>query len=151
MDANNTYNHTYTGFTLIELILSVGVISILLTISVPILQRYLVNNDMTVITNVIVQDIYRAQNLARAGENGGSWGVYIQTGSITVFQGTNYASRNQSKDEVYTIPSSINVTGQNEYVFSAFTGLPVSGGTTTTQNNTTTKSVSVDSNGVVNY
>lgn len=139
------------GFTLIELLLSVGVISILLMISVPVLQRYIVKNDMDVITNVVVQDIYRAQNLARSGENHGSWGVYIQSGSITLFQGTSYSGRNQGKDEIYTIPSSIVVSGQNEYVFSLFSGLPTSSGSTTIQNNSDTKSVSVNSQGIISY
>lgn len=139
------------GFTLIELVLSVGVISILLMISVPVLQRYIVKNDMDVITNVVVQDMYRAQNLARAGENNGNWGVYIQSGNITLFQGTSYSARNQGKDEIYTIPNSIVVSGQNEYVFSVFSGLPTSGGSTTIQNNNDTKSVSVNSQGVISY
>lgn len=139
------------GFTLIELMLSVGVIAILLMITVPVMQRYLARSDMDVLTNVIVQDLYRAQSLARAGENNASWGVYVQNGSITLFQGASYATRNQVKDELYTISSGVQVTGKNEYNFTIFTGNPVSSGSTTLTNNSDVKVVSVSARGVVDY
>jgi len=140
-----------SGFTLIELMLTVGVISILLMITVPVMQRYLARNDMDVLSSVIVQDLYRAQSLARAGENNGNWGVYVQSGSITLFQGAAYTTRNQAKDEVYTISPSTVITGKNEYVFTAFTGNIVSPGTTTITNNADIKTVAVSAKGVIDY
>ena len=143
--------HKHTGFTLIELILSVGVLSILLMIMVPLTQRYITRNNIDVSANVVVQDLYRAQHLARSGENNGNWGVRVQSGVVTVFQGDSYASRNQSKDETYSFATSIVVTGQNEYVFNKFTGKPSSAGSTTLTTNSDTKVISVSSDGVIEY
>lgn len=143
--------HKYYGFTLIELILSVGVLSIILMIAVPLTQRYVIRNDMEVLSNIIVQDLYRAQNLARSGENDANWGVYVQNGSVTVFQGDSYAARNQVKDETYSFASSIVVSGQNEYVFNKFSGRPVAPGSTTLAINNDTKVISVSTNGVIEY
>lgn len=140
-----------SGFTIIELILSVGVLSILLMITVPLTQRYITRNNIDVSANVVVQDLYRAQNLARSGENNGNWGVRVQNGSATVFQGDSYASRNQAKDESYSFASSIIVTGQNEYVFNKFSGKPVSSGSTTLTIKNDTKLISVSSDGVIEY
>ncbi|MBI2797735.1 type II secretion system protein [Candidatus Saccharibacteria bacterium] len=140
-----------SGFTLIELILATGIITILVMISIPILNRYVQRNDLDVAASAIVQDLYRAQNLARNGENGGNWGVYIQSGSITVFQGNSYASRIQSKDEVFGISPTIATSGTNEYVFSSFTGTPIATGSSTIQKNSDTKTVTVNAKGVIEY
>lgn len=151
MRIDRSHKSNLTGFTLIELMLTVGVISILLMVTVPVMQRYLVRNDMDVLSSVIVQDLYRSQSLARAGENNGSWGVYVQNGGITVFQGSSYASRNQAKDEVYTMSPSVVVSGKNEYVFTAFTGNVVSSGSTTITNTADAKTVTVSAKGVIEY
>jgi prepilin-type N-terminal cleavage/methylation domain-containing protein len=151
MQVQSFYEYKYRGFTLIELILSVGVLSILLMISIPLTQRYVTRNNVDVLSNVVVQDLYRAQNLARSGENNGNWGVQIQSGVVTVFQGDSYVSRNQPKDETYSFASSITITGQNEYVFSKFTGKPTSAGSTTLTTNSDTKVISVSADGVIEY
>lgn len=145
------YRRNLQGFTLIELILSVGILSIVLMISIPLTQRYITRNNIDVVANIIVQDSYRAQNLARSGENGGNWGVRVQNSSVTVFQGDSYASRNQAKDESYSFSSNIIVSGQNEYVFNKFSGKPVASGSTTLTINSDTKIISVSSSGVIEY
>lgn len=144
-------DHNIKGFTLIELILSVAILSIILIISVPLTQRYVVRNDMEALSNIIVQDLYRAQNLARSAENDSSWGVYVQNGSVVVFQGDGFGSRNQSKDESYSFSSNISVTGQNEYVFNKFTGRLNNSGSTTLSNGSDTRVISVGANGVIEY
>lgn len=151
MIATKNYWQPKSGFTLIELMLSVGIISILLMFATPVIQRYVLRNDMDVISNVITQDLYRAQSLARAGENDGNWGVYIQSGSIVIFQGNSYAARVSAKDEVYPFNSSITFTGTNEYVFGKFTGKPIAAGSTTVVNRGDSKTISVSAQGVIEY
>lgn len=147
----HSYKGEKSGFTLIELVLSVAVLSIILLVSVPLTQRYVLRNDMEVLSNIIVQDMYRAQSLARAGENDSDWGVYIQEGSTTVFQGGSYATRNQSKDETYSFSTNIIITGQNEYVFDKFSGRLATSGSTTLTINNDSRIISVGSNGVIEY
>ncbi len=151
MDSTRSHGSYYSGFTLIELMLTVGILSILLMISAPVIGRYVLRNDVDVVSNIITQDLYRAQSLARNGENDGKWGVYVQNGSITVFQGNSYATRNTARDEVYTFSSSITFTGQKEYVFEKFSGKVLVPGSITVVNASDNKVITVSSQGVVDY
>lgn len=119
------------GLTTIELILSVGIIAILFALSAPVFRSFLLKNDLEVSYNVLNQDLYRAQSLARNGERDSNWGVRIQPGSLVIFMGNSYATRNSAFDEVYSIPSNMAVTGTNEYVYQKFSGLPIATGSTT--------------------
>ncbi len=120
-------------------------------VTAPVLQRYVLRNDLEVISSIIVQDMYRAQSLARAGENDGNWGVRVQNGSITIFQGNSYASRNQSKDEVYPFTSSITFSGQTEFVFDKFSGKLSVPGAVTVVNKGDNKTITISSKGVIEY
>jgi Tfp pilus assembly protein FimT len=119
------------GLTTIELILSIGIITVLFAISAPIFRSFLLKNDLEVSYNVLNQSLYRAQSLARNGERDSDWGVRIQPGSIVLFMGNSYTTRNSAFDEVYSIPSGMVVIGTNEYVYQKFSGLPIAAGSTT--------------------
>ncbi len=138
------------GLTVIELILSLGIILILFAVSVPLLRSFLLRNDLDVVQNTIVQDTYRAINLATSGERDSNWGVKITTGQITVFSGNSYATRNVNYDENYSLASGVTISGQSEYVFSKFSGIPISTGTTTLTNQANeTRSFTVSSKGEI--
>jgi len=138
------------GLTVIELILSLGIILILFAVSVPLLRSFLLRNDLDVVQNTVVQDTYRAINLATSGERDSNWGVKITTGQITVFSGNSYATRNINYDETYSLASGVTISGQSEYVFSKFSGIPINTGTTTLTNQANeTRSFTVSSKGEI--
>ncbi|MFO0863022.1 MAG: hypothetical protein U0516_04885 [Candidatus Saccharibacteria bacterium] len=138
------------GLTVIELILSLGIILILFAVSVPLLRSFLLRNDLDVVQNTVVQDTYRAINLATSGERDSNWGVKITTGQITVFSGNSYATRNVNYDETYSLASGVTISGQSEYVFSKFSGIPINTGTTTLTNQANeTRSFTVSSKGEI--
>ncbi len=138
------------GLTVIELILSLGIILILFAVSVPLLRSFLLRNDLDVVQNTVVQDTYRAINLATSGERDSNWGVKITTGQITVFSGNSYATRNVNYDETYSLASGVTISGQSEYVFSKFSGIPINTGTTTLTNQANeTRSFTVSSKGAI--
>lgn len=138
------------GLTVIELILSLGIILILFAVSVPLLRSFLLRNDLDVVQNTVVQDTYRAINLATSGERDSNWGVKITTGQITVFSGNSYATRNINYDETYSLASGVTISGQSEYVFSKFSGIPINTGTTTLTNQANeTRSFTVSSKGAI--
>ena len=138
------------GLTVIELILSLGIILILFAVSVPLLRSFLLRNDLDVVQNTVVQDTYRAINLATSGERDSNWGVKITTGQITVFSGNSYATRNVNYDETYSLASGVTISGQSEYVFSKFSCIPINTGTTTLTNQANeTRSFTVSSKGEI--
>ncbi|PIW37104.1 MAG: hypothetical protein COW24_01875 [Candidatus Kerfeldbacteria bacterium CG15_BIG_FIL_POST_REV_8_21_14_020_45_12] len=140
------------GFTLLEILLSVVLIGVMAMFSVPVYQRYQVRNDLHVAADTWVQTSRRAETLARSGSNDTTWGIEVHQGSITLFQGADYASRDSDMDEVFSIPSSMTFSGDTEILFEKFTGAP-SAATSTTLTSTTgqTKTITINSKGMVDY
>lgn len=144
--------HTKKGFTLLELLLAVVIMSLLAGLSVPIYQSFQVRNDLDVAAAAVAQDLRRAQMLSEAVDGDVGWGVHVQSGSIRVFKGTVYATRDSAFDEVFDIPTSITATGTQEFIFSRLTGEPQATGTLIFNSTTNeTRMISVNSKGVVSY
>lgn len=143
---------THKGFTLIELLLSVAIISLILGISAPVFQSFQVRNDLDISGVTLAQTARRAQMLARASDGDTSWGVYVTGGSIILFKGVSYATRDTTYDEVFTVPTSIVSTGLSEVVYAKFTGLPQTTGTITLTSSTNeTRIITINAKGMVSY
>lgn len=139
------------GFTLLEALLTFGLVAILAGISIPVYQSFQQRNDLDIAANTCVQSLRRAQTLSQATASDSSWGVYISTGNITIYQGTNYASRDENFDEFFSVPVSVSVTGSKEFVFSKMFGLPTAAGSVILASNNQTKTITINSNGTINY
>ena len=140
------------GFTLIEMLLSVSVIAILAGISVPVYQSFQNRNDLDIAVTSVGESLRRAEVLAQSVDGDTSWGVHLETGSIVLFKGVSYATRDVNFDETFDVPTSINPTGISEVVFAKFTGLPnVSGTITLTSNINETRNISINSRGMVDF
>lgn len=145
---------THKGFTLIEMLLSVLLISTLALISFPIYQSFQNKNDMDIATTSIVQSLRRAQLLAQNMDGDSTWGVKIQSGSIVIFKGVNYAVRDVNYDEVFDVPASITFSGIGEVVFSKLAGAPSATGNITVASSITsneTRTISINSKGRVDF
>ena len=141
-----------TGFTLIEVMLSLAAISIIAGISIPIYQSFQARNDLDIATVSIVQTMRRAQILAQAVDGDTSWGVKLQSESLTLFKGANYVARDSSFDEVFDISTTITPSGISEVVFAKFTGLPQTTGTITLSSNINeTRTITINEKGAVSY
>ena len=140
------------GFTLLEVLLSITLIAILAAISVPFYQSFQVRNDLDIATNTVVQALRQAQTLSQAVDQDISWGVKIQIGSIILFKGPNYISRDSSYDEIYDISSGIASSGLDEIVFAKFTGEPPMTGTTIlTSSGGEIRNITINSKGMITY
>lgn len=142
----------HKGFTLIELLLSVAMISLILGISAPLFQSLQVRNDLDIAGVTFAQTARRAQMLARASDGDTSWGVYISSGSSTLFKGGSYSTRDLAYDEIFTFSTSITPSGLSEIVYTKFTGLPQSTGTVTlTSTANETRILTINAKGTVSY
>lgn len=140
------------GFTLVEVLLSLALIALIAGISIPVFQGLQTRNDLDVAANTIAQSMKRAQVLAQAVNSNDTWGVYIQEGNVTIFKGTDYASRDMSFDEISSISSTITKSGIDEVIFSEFYGEPQTTGTITlTSINEETRELAINEKGTVNY
>lgn len=140
------------GFTLLEVLLSIALISVIAGISIPIYQSFQVRNDLDIATTSTVQVLRRAQVLSQASDGDAGWGWKIESGRMVLFKGTSYASRDSLYDEVYDVPMSITPSGVSEIVYAKFTGLPSLFGTVTLTTNTNeTRSITINAKGTVSY
>jgi len=140
------------GFTLLEVLLSVTIISLLVGVSVPVYESFVRENDLSLTEQGIATMLQRAETYSRANNTDNVWSVEIQAAAITLFQGTSFASRTTTYDETYPVPGSITLSGLTEVQFAKLTALPNTTGTITLTSNTSdTKTITLNAKGMVDY
>lgn len=142
-----------SGFTLIELMLVIGLMGAIAAFSTPIYQNFQVKNDLDIAVSNISQSLYRAQALSRASSGDSAWGLKIQSGSIVVFRGTSYsAPRDTSHDEQTNLYNSITPSGDGEIVFDKLSGnITTNKSITLTSTIGTVKSININTKGMVDF
>lgn len=140
------------GFSLIEVLLSMAMIAVLAGVSIPVYNTFAVRNDLDINAQHAANALRRAQTYARGVQGDSVWSVRVQTSAITLFKGTNFASRDTSFDEVISLPASATATGLSEVQFAKLTGIPnTTGSITLTSNSNETRTLTVNAKGVVGY
>ena len=139
------------GFTLLELLLSVAIISALAGLSLPVYRTLIAKNDLDVAATTIASSLRRAQILSQSVDGDTTWGVKAQSGSITLFKGTSFATRDTDFDELFDLSTAIAVAGVSEIVFTKFTGLPQTTGSINLSTEADGRSVTVNEQGTVNF
>ena len=139
------------GFTLLELLLSVALISILAGLSLPVYRTLMMKNDLDIAAVTIAQSLRRAQVLSQAVDGNTTWGIKVQSGSIVLFKGASFAARDQNFDETFDVPTTINASGASEIVFTKFTGFPQTTGTINLSTESDDRSVVINEKGTINY
>lgn len=140
------------GFTLLEVLLVIATITVLAGIGIPVYTSLQIKNDLDVATSTSLQSIRRAQMLSQSVDGDTTWGVKIQSASITLFKGSSYGGRDTNYDEVYSLSGSVTPTGITELVFSKLLGTPNTTGTLTlTNTNNEVQSITIGSKGQLDY
>ena len=139
------------GFTLLELLLSVAVISALAGLSLPVYRTLLAKNDLDIAAVTIAQSVRRAQVLSQAVDGDTTWGVKAQSGSIVIFKGASFTSRDSIFDETFGVPTSIGVSGTTETVFTKFTGFLQAIGTMNVSTESDSRSLTINEKGTISY
>jgi Tfp pilus assembly protein FimT len=142
------------GFTIAEVLIVVGLIGLVVSVSMPMYNRYIARNSMEIARQNVAQGLERAKFLAQTGMNDSAWGfsTIAIPGRGVLFMGDSFATRNPAFDELYSIPESITVDGLTEVVFEKVTGLPSVTGTitiTTEYNEETSITVNLGEQGEV--
>ena len=138
------------GFTLLEVLLSVGIMAILAGIGAPIFGRSQTKNDLDTAVVSLTQSWRRGQVLAIANEGDSLWGVKVSAGSITLFKGAAFAARDTNYDETFDLPATISVSGAvGEITFSKLTGTPSATGSVSLTNFAASTTLNINSQGTV--
>jgi prepilin-type N-terminal cleavage/methylation domain-containing protein len=134
-----------SGFTLLEIILVIALISILTGITIPVYQSYQNRNDLESTLSLVKHLLSKAQLMSQASVLDSSWGVHLEQYEITLFRGSDFSSRDTTFDQTTQVYGGSVVDG--EVVFEKFTGH-----TTTTDiditNSNETLVVNINQNGI---
>jgi len=140
------------GFTLLEILLVIGIISILLVFTVPIGLDFYKSQQLETQTQSIIQALRRAQLKAMAVELDSSFGVYFGVSNYTLFKGNSYLdlSRDVRYDEIFDLPEIIDLSGLSEVVFSKFEGKPNITGSIVLSSDSDIKTININQVGRIN-
>ncbi len=139
------------GFTFIELLVVVAIITLLTAAAEPSYRTFVTQIETQNTSTVYVQMLRRAGALAQAGNGDSPWGVVLGTSSITLFKGTTFITRDSMYDETYIPNIRIAVSGLTEIDFATTTGLPNKFGTTTISSGPQTATITINAKGIVTY
>lgn len=101
------------GFTLIELVVIIGILIILIIIAFPGFNSFKKESDLENSTEEIISTLRLAQAKALASEGASQYGVFFNTSTdphrYILFKGINYSSRATSSDEIHNLPKPIEI------------------------------------------
>lgn len=116
------------GFTLIELILVIGVFTIIFTSSTLVLADIIQRNSLQYSGYQLVQNIREVRTNALTQRNDSDWGIHFSYTSLphgyTIFSGPNYAGRDITFDINFELPEIVRVdqlnlgSGGSDLIFS---------------------------------
>lgn len=105
------------GFTLLEILLVIGIIAVLISISSPFLLDFYRSWQIETTGQEIVQTARRAQLKAVSGEMDSNFGVRFSANQYALFRGDSFLSRDTAYDEVFELAPGLNLSGISEIVF----------------------------------
>jgi len=120
------------AFTLIELLIVIGILILLAGISIPALYSFQKNSAINNVTGEIINNLKLVRSNTLASQNLSEWGIYFTNSTIphqyTLFKGQTYELRDVSFDKTYQLSkdvefSEINLNGTTEIVFERLTGI----------------------------
>jgi prepilin-type N-terminal cleavage/methylation domain-containing protein len=143
--------HTTKGFSLVEVIVVLGIVAILTTTVMSVYKNLNTQNEIILTAQSVVHSLRSAQVHARASASDSSWGVYVESGMVTVYKGAEYTVRDDSFDKEISFPESTTFSGLNEISFLKFTGLPQVDGVMTLTNSNESIDIIVNEKGMISY
>lgn len=143
-------NTRQKGFTLIELVLVVAIVSLLGLLTLPFFSRFFNQNAVSNAVDQLTGELRKAQVYSMVGKQNGPWGVSYNSNTITLFQGNTYATRNTGLDEKFNVNPAITISGITEVDFSRLTGTPSATPVIVISGTGTSKTITLNSLGIVN-
>ncbi len=110
------------GFTLIEALISLGILAIIFAVGAPIALDFYLNYQLASEANLLTSALQQARNLSMINHNESNHGLYVDAENFVIFQGSNFASRVQNQDKIFPRAQLISITGPSELIFTALSG-----------------------------
>lgn len=120
---NGILNKLQKGFTLVELLVSMGILAVIFAISTINLSNIIPSTSQTTTLDILISDIRAQQTQAMTTDS--SFGVHFEGTSYTLFKGTTYSSLDPANFVVNLDPT-VTITNilfpGNQIVFSPGSG-----------------------------
>ncbi len=140
------------GYSAIEILLVVALIGILGGVSLPLSRFVQERNDLDLAAMAVAQSLRKAKVYTEASRLDSSWGVRLGNGSITLFRGDDFATRDPVFDEAFALGSGITAAGLTQVAFAGLPASPSAGGSITlTTPRGRSSTLSVSPNGMISY
>ena len=107
--------------------------------------RFLTQSNVNLATDQLAGQLRKAQIYAIEDKENTSWGVRYSANKITLF-----ATGNAAFDESFDVSSALSISGFTTLTYAKRTGIPDVTPTITVSGNEQSKTVSINSQGVVN-
>ncbi len=128
----------------------VALLAFLAAISAPYYLSFVRRNDLSVAARAVALAMQNAEIHSQGILLDQPWSVRVAQGAVTMYKGTNFATRDQAWDIETKISSSLTLSGTTDFTFSRGTGFPQSATSVTLKNiNNETRTVSVNAKGIV--
>ncbi len=142
------------GFTILELLLTIAIVSITAALASPFLQTFQLTADLDTQASTVSSTLRRAQQYSIQGRNTGSWGVYFDTSAsqFILFNGVSYFDRDQELDQEFDYNEQIVISTDfgDEIIFSEYLGVPSeSGSISMMSSNNALRTIDINEEGVV--
>jgi len=140
-----------SGFSLVEIIIAIGIFSLLLGVSSAFYNRFGSASQLEIATNTVVESLRSAQAKTMMVNSDTRWGVKIALAQVVIFKGSSYTTRDQSVDQIFSVSGSVIPSGLSEIIFTPVMGNPTAIGTITLSNTAGTKNISINEKGTLSY
>lgn len=128
--------HRDRGFTLIEILLSIAILSLLMSFLISAEDKVLSRNRLFEATATVTTAVRTASLKSKIADQDSAWGAMLAAEHITVYKGATYATRDTNMDDVVDLPAGITIsaTGGNDIAFKKLSGSPTKDSTITIAN-----------------
>lgn len=138
-----------SGFSLVEVLVVIGIVAILSTVSVSSYVNHKTQNEFELASTELVRHVNLAQQNARLGYQDSDWSLYKNENTVTLFAGDDYDSRDTAKDKDFEVNSRINISGPDTITFQKVSGYPKAVGTYTVGDGERSQVISINEYGTL--
>lgn len=139
------------GFTFIELLIVLGIMSIIALVALPFFSNSISRNDLQTSAWQLANDLRRARSAAMAAQSNSAWSVHLQSDRHVLFVGTTY-NASDPNNLITLLPATITLSaitlngGGSDVRFSKIKGQTTDFGTITVMDNNSGDTIVVSVN-----